>query len=119
VHELALASAVVEAVVRHAEGRRVTVVSMRIGALRQVVPESLEFCFGIVARESVCEGARLDYEVVPAALSCRDCGSEWKLERPPFTCPSCNSGVVKAVAGEEFLIESIELEEAEACIALG
>lgn len=115
-HELALASAIVDAVVRHAEGRRVTVVSLRVGMLRQVVPESLEFCFGIVARESVCEGARLDYEVVPAMLRCRECGGDWKLERPPFTCPTCNSGDVEAVAGEEFLIESIELE-AEVCIA--
>ncbi len=118
-HELALSSAIVDAVVRHAEGRRVTGVSMRIGALRQVVPESLEFCFGMVARESVCEGARLDYEVVPAALRCRGCGDEWRLERPPFTCPGCRSGAVEVIAGEEFLIESIELEEAEACIGRG
>lgn len=115
-HELALASAIVDAVVRHAEGRQVTVVSLRIGVLRQVVPESLEFCFGIVARESVCEGARLDYEVVPAVLRCRECGTEWTLECPPFTCPACSSGDVGAIAGEEFLIESIELE-ADVCIA--
>jgi len=40
-HELALASAVVEAVERHADGRRVLAVHLRVGRLRQVVPESL------------------------------------------------------------------------------
>jgi hydrogenase nickel incorporation protein HypA/HybF len=115
-HELALASAVVDAVSRHAEGRRVTVVSLRIGVLRQVVPESLDFCFGMVARESVCESASLEYEVVPAVLRCPGCGSEWEIQRPPFTCPSCNAGSVEIVAGEEFLIESIELEVNAACI---
>ena len=96
VHELSLASAIVDAVVRHAEGRRVTVVSLRVGVLRQVVPESLEFCFGIVARESVCEGARLDYEVVPRDASLRASGTRRprsrKLERPPLHVPDLQLG---------------------------
>ena len=74
-HELSLSSAIVETVERHADGRRVTVVSMRIGALRQVVPDSLAFYFEIVARGTVCEGARLDHEAstrsfaVPTAIA--------------------------------------------------
>ena len=47
-HELSLSSAIVNTVERHAAGRRVTVVNMRIGTLRQVVPDSLTFYFEIV-----------------------------------------------------------------------
>lgn len=110
-HELSLASAIVETVERHAEGRPVTRILLRVGALRQVVPDSLEFYLGIVGRDTVCEGAQLELELVPARLAC--CGSEW--EPPSFRCPSCGGGGA-VVAGDEFMVESIILEE-DACIA--
>ena len=78
-HELSIASAIVATAARHAGGRRVAVVSVRVGRLRQVIPDSLEFCFGFVARETVCEGARLDLEIVPAALRCAACAHAWEL----------------------------------------
>ena len=62
-HELSLSSAIVNTVVKHAEGRRVLVVELRVGKLRQVIPDTLEFYFEFVARGTVCEGARLEQEV--------------------------------------------------------
>ena len=70
-HELSVSSAIVDTVVRHAEGRRVTAVRVRLGRLRQVVPDSLAFYFELVARDTVCEGARLEQEVVPAVAALR------------------------------------------------
>ena len=115
-HELSLAGAVIDTATRHADGRRITAVHLRVGHLRQVVPDSLQFCFGMVARESVCEGARLELEVIPAVLRCRACAHEWTIEEPPFRCPGCAGGDVSPVRGEELEVESIEIEEA-ACIA--
>jgi hydrogenase nickel incorporation protein HypA/HybF len=117
VHELSIASAIVATAERHASGNRVTAVRVRVGRLRQVVPDSLQFCFGMVARESVCEGARLELEVIPAVLRCRACSHEWEIEEPPFWCPQCAGGDVAPVRGEELEVESIEIEEQEgACI---
>ena len=53
-HELSLASAIVDTVERHAEGRPVRVIALRVGALRQVVPESPEFYLEILGRGTVC-----------------------------------------------------------------
>ena len=110
-HELSLASAIVDTVVRHAEGRRVTSVQMRIGALRQVVPDSLEFYFGIVARETRSARAR--------AWSRRSSPARAALSRlrrasGSSTCPtsaarSCGDAEVEVVAGDEFEVESIEV----------
>ena len=116
-HELSLARGIVAAVERHADGRRVAVVNLRVGTLRQVVPGSLDFCFGLVAKETACEGARLAIEVVPAALRCGACGAAWELEEPVFRCAACGSTEVEVVAGEELQVESIEIEEEAACIA--
>ena len=61
-HELSLAGAVIDTAERHAGGRRVTLVQLRLGELRQVVPDSLAFYFEHVARGTLCEGAALEYE---------------------------------------------------------
>jgi hydrogenase nickel incorporation protein HypA/HybF len=116
VHELSVASAIVDTATRHADGRRVTSVQLRVGHMRQVVPESLAFYFEHVARGTPCEGARLEQEVVPARLACAACGHEWELDAATFRCPVCESGEVRIVAGDELEVESIEIEE-DACIA--
>ena len=82
-HELSLSSAIVNTVAKHAGGRPVAVVNLRVGKLRQVIPDTLEFYFEFVARDSVCEGARLEQEVIDARLRCRPCAREWAIEIPP------------------------------------
>jgi hydrogenase nickel incorporation protein HypA/HybF len=116
-HELSISSAVVDTVVAHAAGRRVTSVTMTVGAFRQVVPESLEFYFEIVSRGTVCEGARLEQLLVPLRLGCSSCGEEWEPEVPAFRCPSCGGAVVEVRQGAELEVESIEVEEASTCTA--
>jgi hydrogenase nickel incorporation protein HypA/HybF len=113
-HELSLSRAILDTVKRHAGRRRVTQVNVTIGALRQVVPESLEFYFGIVSRDTVCDGAALTHNLVPARARCDGCGREWELTLPNFQCDECG-GAGRPVRGEEFEIESIEIVEVEPC----
>jgi len=116
-HELSLSGAIVNTAVKHAQGRPVSVVSLRVGALRQVVPDTLDFYFGFVSKGTVCEGARLEQELIPARLRCASCEREWEIELPVFMCPDCGAaGRVEVARGDEFEVESIEVEEAE-CIA--
>lgn len=116
-HELSLSSAIVNTAVKHAQGRAVSVVNLRVGALRQVIPDTLDFYFGIVARGTVCEDARLEQELVPARLHCTSCEMEWGIDMPVFSCPDCGvAGRVEIASGDEFEVESIEVEEA-ACTA--
>lgn len=112
-HELSLSSAILDAALRHADGRPVSSVQLRVGAMRQVVPESLEFYFGIVARGTLCEGAALEQEYVPARLRCGSCATEWEPELPLFRCPACGGAEVVPLGGTELEIESIVVEEEE------
>ncbi len=120
-HELSVATAVLDTALKHAGGRPVSEVGVRVGALRQVVPESLRFYFEIVARESPCEGAGLTLTEVEARLRCRRCGQEWAPQWVQFRCPECAAGDVEVLAGEELLVDYIEVEESQAkeaeCIA--
>jgi hydrogenase nickel incorporation protein HypA/HybF len=115
-HELSLSGAVLNTVVKHAGERPVSLVSLRVGRLRQVVPDTLEFYFEFVARGTVCAGARLEQEIVEASLRCEQCEREWEIEIPAFRCPTCGGAEVAVASGNEFEVESIEVEEP-ACIA--
>lgn len=118
VHELSLAGAVLNTAVKHAAGRGVTRVSLRIGGLRQVVADSLEFYFEFVARDTLCEHAHLECVEVEARFRCTDCAQEWTPLFAAFRCPRCAGAAVEVLTGEEFEVAWIEVEEEEsACIA--
>lgn len=117
-HELSIASAVLDTARRHAAGRRVTTVAVRAGAMRQVVPRSLAFYFEIVARDTECEGAALVLTEVATELRCRACDTRWSPQLPAFRCPACACSNVAIAAGEELEVDYIEVEQEEtACIA--
>jgi hydrogenase nickel incorporation protein HypA/HybF len=112
-HELAIADCVVDIAIRHARGRRVTRVELRVGHLRQVVPDALSFAFDLVAQDTVVEDAELVIEEVPATVHCSKCGTDAMLTAFPACCPSCGTLDVDVTGGEELLVDSLELEEDE------
>jgi hydrogenase nickel incorporation protein HypA/HybF len=110
-HELSIAEAIADIATRHAAGRRVVKVEVRVGHLRQVVPDSLDFAFGLVTQGTALDGAELVVEHVPAAGRCRDCGAESVMEDLPLCCARCSGLDVEVFAGEELLVDALELEE--------
>ena len=110
-HELAIAGHVVDIAARHADGRRVTKVSLKVGHLRQVVPSALSFSFDLVAQGTSVEGAELVLDEAPAAGLCRRCGAESRLEAFPLQCGACGGLDLEITQGEELHVESLEMEE--------
>ncbi len=110
-HELSLAEAVVEIASRHAAGRSVNRVELRVGHLRQVVPSALEFAFALLSDGTVLDGAELVIEDVPARGVCRRCGTETTMSQFPLQCSGCGGLDLEIVAGEELLVDAIECEE--------
>ncbi len=115
-HELSLSRAIVETATRYANACRVVQVGVTIGALRQVVPESLVYSFEILARGTVCEGAVLEPRLIPARMRCA-CGEEWELEEPSLLCPVCGGGQTTVLDGDQLSVDSIEVEEEAPCTA--
>jgi hydrogenase nickel incorporation protein HypA/HybF len=110
-HELAIADSIVQIAAREARGRRVRTVTVAAGALRQVVPGALAFAFELVAQGTPVQGAELELRTVPAVVRCRACGASSAQDGFPLACGACGEMDVEVVAGEELLVEELELEE--------
>lgn len=109
-HELAIAESVVRIASEHAAGRRVAVVRVAAGHLRQVVPDALAFAFELVAAGTAVEGARLELREVRAEVRCRGCGARSEQDGFPLACGRCGGFDVAVTAGEELLVEELEIE---------
>lgn len=110
VHELSLCHAIAGVVKPHAAGRHVDVVHIQVGALRQVVRESLEFCWSLVCQhlDDGMADTELELEFVPAEVLCRACGERSQIEsRWSVCCPTCVSADVEILRGNEFLVTSV------------
>lgn len=111
-HELTICTAISGIATRHAAGRRVERVCIDVGGLRQVVPQTLVYCWQMVVSETELEGSVLDVTHIPAAIECISCGRRTMLEHPVFRCPGCAGTDVMVAAGNELNITSLVLQEA-------
>ncbi|MGQ0617722.1 MAG: hydrogenase maturation nickel metallochaperone HypA [Acidimicrobiia bacterium] len=110
-HELSLCQAIASSVAKHAAGRPVSRVGVRIGHLRQVVVDSLLFSWQVLTDGSDLAGCELEVDHVPAVVTCRECGASTTLDFPIMMCGSCEGTEVELVSGEELLIVSIDVPE--------
>ncbi len=116
-HELSIVTSIVESVTETLAGypgARVLEVRLRVGALASVVPESLEFCYGIASEGTPLEGSRLVVNVLPVVVHCAACGWDVTLDGvQSFRCPRCGELCSDIRQGRELEIDSIEIDEVE------
>jgi hydrogenase nickel incorporation protein HypA/HybF len=115
VHELSIAASIVEIVERSIPQEPavpVLRVTVRVGPLAGVVPDSLEFCFRAATAGTKLEGAMLVIERVPLTVRCRDCGRESVLDDIAFACPVCGSTGITLETGTELQVTEVEIEDA-------
>ena len=111
-HELSIAQNILEIVRQHApDGRRVKAVRVAVGLLAGVVPDSLDFCFGVAAGGTPFESARLDIDEIPIRVLCRSCRSEFPVEHFAFACSCCGGVDLDMLSGTELKVVEIEMAD--------
>ena len=112
VHELSICGSIADIVTRRANGRSVETIHIRVGQLRQVVPDTLVYCWTLVSADTHLDGSVLDVEDVRARIRCRDCAGVHEVgDYPILLCADCDSADVEVLAGEEFLVTALDLAE--------
>ena len=112
-HELPVTESVLEIACRHAEkaqATRVTDIYLVIGQLSSIIDDSVEFYWDIISKDTLCENAKLHFKRLPAKLVCLDCGHNYQLNSELEPCPKCHSAHIRVLSGDEFQLESIEIE---------
>jgi hydrogenase nickel incorporation protein HypA/HybF len=111
-HELAVTQSILDLALQHANqagADQVTDIYIVIGKLSSIVDDSVQFYWELIAKDTICEKARLHFERIPANLECLSCGEHYQLADELIPCPKCNSTNIKILTGNEFRLESIEI----------
>ncbi|MDP2712132.1 MAG: hydrogenase maturation nickel metallochaperone HypA [Solirubrobacteraceae bacterium] len=109
-HELSLCRSIFTIADRAREGRPVEIIHLQVGQLRQVVPRTLEYCWGLVTEQTELHGSRLDIDHIEVRLRCEACSATMPVaDSLVLACSACGSGDVTVTQGEEFMLTSIDL----------
>ena len=111
-HELSLVKSVIDVLSGHAKENgwpRVTKVTIKIGKMRQVIPDVMKFSFSVASEGTLLEGAELEIIELPLSFTCRKCGFVWNEQ--VFSCPECGSNDAEIMHGMELDIDSVEVED--------
>ncbi len=113
-HELALADTIVQTVMAELDKNRwqsVSTIALRLGALSDVVPESLAFGFEALTRDTVLASTTLSIERIEARGHCQACEHNFTVADLCFVCPQCRSRDVSLTHGMELDVAYLEVEE--------
>ena len=119
-HELSIASAVVESVLEFVSLRerikKVVAVKLAIGEFSHVEAEQLRFCYMAITEQTPIQGSALEIETVEAVVRCEQCSYRGRPKYwdealsvgpiPTLQCPSCGA-TVEAIEGNDCAIRSI------------
>jgi hydrogenase nickel incorporation protein HypA/HybF len=112
-HELAVTEQILKLALHHAEeahARQVTDLHLKIGTLSTIIDDSVQFYWDIISQGSLCQGATLHFDRVPATLHCHSCGQDYTLVHELTACPNCHGIQVQILFGQEFQLTSIDIE---------
>lgn len=110
-HELPVTQSILDIALRHANGKRVTDIHIVMGELSTLVDDSIQFYWDLIAENTIAVGAKLHFRRVPAELQCMVCFEKYHPGGEEFSCPVCGSVGAKIVAGEEFSVEAIDVDD--------
>jgi len=112
-HELALSQSIVDLVVECArrEGvHAITRIVVEVGIAAGVEPDALQFCFDLVAADTLAQGAELTIEKIGLHARCRLCACEFAPASLVSCCPLCGSYAPHLLKGRELRVKSFDGE---------
>jgi hydrogenase nickel incorporation protein HypA/HybF len=114
-HELSVTQGILSTVVEVAQqngGGRIFAIDLVIGELSSIVDDSVQFYFDFLSKDTLAEGATLNFRREAATATCLDCWRQTAVTPPLLpACPACGSARLRVTGGKEFYVESIEVDD--------
>lgn len=112
-HELTLTQSMLDLALRQGQevaAKRIVKIHLQVGALSCVTPHAIEFCFSVLAKDTLAEHAQLSFTRSAAQGVCRICGAQFEAQDYLVACPVCQHDVVALSGGDELMMVSIEVD---------
>ena len=112
-HEYPITQSIINISVEEAKkhnSKKINEIRLKIGELTGLMPESLQIYFDMISVGTLAEGAKLLIIKVPVKFTCQKCLIESEVKGGLYKCPNCQSIDIKITSGNEYMIESLEVE---------
>jgi hydrogenase nickel incorporation protein HypA/HybF len=112
-HELSLATEVIELVQREAGKKGVSGIReilIEVGDLSGVEADAFQFALELIVKDSILENAVISLIRTPGKGTCRNCKSEFEMKNRLDVCPGCLSFPSEITGGQEFRVVSLIAE---------
>lgn len=114
-HELPITQSIVRIAAEEAERhniKKINEIRLKIGELSGLVPECIQQYFDFASKGTAAEGAKIIITKIPITMKCTSC--DFCGEPSSFInnkCPVCNGARIIRAGGNEFYIDSMEVED--------
>lgn len=89
---------------------RVKNVRLVLGEISELDKDSLQKHWNQLSKNTVAENAQLHFDIMIAEVQCMSCFKKYHPENGVIHCANCGSYGAKILSGEEFHVESIEMD---------
>lgn len=89
---------------------RVTHVTLTVGGLTDIVPDSLHFAWDALTPGTPVEGAELEILTTGGRSLCMECQAEFDHDKFDRRCVSCGSFQTSVIFGDELTVNHIEVD---------
>lgn len=121
-HELAMATSMVEAIIDTAEKNdaiKITQAVLDVGELTMLNPEQLRFMMNVIREDTIFEDAEIIINMIPIEIECDKCGFKGKSKTDEnmdhlmavAKCPKCDNTRINIIEGRECSIKTIKIEK--------
>ena len=108
--ELYLTQNLLDTALKSADSKRIVKVNLLIGSFSDDREESIQFYWRDLAKGTLGEGAKINFQHLQVEMKCLECGGTFLLEEDGSVCVYCQSDYLRLLHGEEVRLESIDLE---------
>lgn len=91
--------------------KRIKSLQLAVGELSELDRPSIQKHWEELTQGTAAERAQLHFRFIKAEVQCMACFSKYYPANGNIHCPYCGSYGAKILSGEEFFLESIELDE--------
>jgi len=89
---------------------RVKKVHLAIGEISELDHDTIQKHWNELSKNTVAENAGLHFHIITAEVQCMSCFKKYHPKNGVIHCANCGSYGAKILSGEEFHVETIEMD---------